>query len=245
MSPLRQWLAATFARTPDRVAGWTWLGVCVLVLVYLWLLLVVLAMPAQASTTAEPMPPPAAAARYRAELTRAAQVQWGLDAPVAALAAQVHQESGWRPDAVSRVGAEGMAQFMPATARWWCELHRMSPADCQPRNPTWALRALAGYDKWLWDRIRDTAAECDRLAMTLSAYNGGLGWVQRDRALASSEGLDSSRYWGAVETVNAGRAAWAITENRDYPRRILLQHALRYAAWGRTPCAPESTGATP
>lgn len=239
MSPLRRWLDATFTAAP-----WTWLGAFALVLAYLLLLWAVLSMPAHASTAAEPVPPPAAAARYRAELTRAAHVQWGLDAPIAALAAQVHQESGWRPDAVSRVGAEGMAQFMPATARWWCELHRMALMDCQPRNPTWALRALAGYDKWLWDRIRDTAGECDRMAMTLSAYNGGLGWVQRDRALASGEGLDSSRYWGAVETVNAGRAAWAIKENRDYPRRILLHLTPRYSAWGTTPCVARQ-GATP
>ena len=85
---------------------------------------------------------PAQAARYRAELVRAAHSQWGLDAPVAALAAQVHQESGWRPDAVSHVGARGMAQFMPATATWWCALNGLGAAACQPHNPTWALRAL-------------------------------------------------------------------------------------------------------
>ncbi|MBY0466660.1 MAG: transglycosylase SLT domain-containing protein, partial [Burkholderiales bacterium] len=55
-------------------------------------------------------PVPAAAHKYRAELTRAAHSQWGLDAPIAALAAQVHQESGWQPNAVSHVGAQGMAQ---------------------------------------------------------------------------------------------------------------------------------------
>lgn len=182
---------------------------------------------------------PAAAQPYRADLTRQARLVWGLDAPVSVFAAQIHQESSWRPDAVSRVGAEGMAQFMPATARWWCEISRMSPAECQPRNPVWAMRALVGYNRWLWDRVSNTAGECDRMAFTLSAYNGGLGWVQRDRRLATEHGLDASRYWGHVETVNAGRAQWAIRENRDYPRRILHQHAPRYAAagWGRSACA--------
>ena len=61
---------------------------------------------------------PAAAARYRLTLLREAHGQWGLDAPVAAFAAQVHQESGWNPQAVSRVGARGLAQFMPATTLW-------------------------------------------------------------------------------------------------------------------------------
>ena len=59
---------------------------------------------------------PSAANRWRADLTRAAHAQWGLDAPIAALAAQIHQESHWKSNAVSRVGAIGMAQFMPGTA---------------------------------------------------------------------------------------------------------------------------------
>lgn len=54
---------------------------------------------------AHAQPVPHLAARYKLTLLREAHSQWGLNAPVAALAAQVHQESGWRPDAVSRVGA--------------------------------------------------------------------------------------------------------------------------------------------
>ena len=86
---------------------------------------------------------PQAAQAHKRTLLRAAHAEWGLDAPVAVLAAQVHQESAWRPDAVSHVGARGLAQFMPATARWWCERVGLSAIDCQPHNPTWALRALA------------------------------------------------------------------------------------------------------
>lgn len=180
---------------------------------------------------------PAAAKPHRADLTRQARLVWGLDAPVATFAGQIHQESMWRAAALSRVGAQGMAQFMPATAKWWCEINRMSPASCQPTNPTWALRAMAGYNKWIWDRIK-AADECQRMAMTLAAYNGGLGWIHRDQQLASSKGLDRGQYFGAVNTVNAGRAAWAIRENRDYPQRILFDHAPRYVAagWGRSVC---------
>ncbi len=200
-------------------------------------LLVVVFLAAMFWPTAAAAQIPREALQYRADLTRQARLAWGLNAPVADFAAQIHQESHWRPDAVSRAGAVGMAQFMPATAAWWCSLHGLSREACTPHNPTWALRALVGYDRWLWDRVRDTAGDCDRMAMTLSAYNGGLGWVQRDRALASSKGLDAGRYWGTVETVNAGRAAWAIHENRDYPRRILRVLAPRYAAWGPSACS--------
>lgn len=180
---------------------------------------------------------PAAAGRYKAALTRAAHANWGLDAPVAALAAQVHQESGCNPAAVSKVGAQGLAQFMPATAAWWCQSTGTAAADCLPANATWALRALVGYDYWLLQRVQ-ARTDCDRHAMMLSAYNGGLGWVNRDKLLASGKGLDKLAWFGQVETVNAGRTAANWSENRSYPRRILLKIAPLYAAnnWGTTPC---------
>jgi soluble lytic murein transglycosylase-like protein len=64
-------------------------------------------------------------------------------------AAQLHQESGWRPDAVSPVGAQGLAQFMPATADW---ISQLMPGlnSREPFNPAWAIRALVSYDRWLW-----------------------------------------------------------------------------------------------
>ena len=51
---------------------------------------------------------PTQAERYRALLIREARVVWGMDAPVATFAAQIHQESMWRADAVSRAGAQGL-----------------------------------------------------------------------------------------------------------------------------------------
>lgn len=174
--------------------------------------------------------PPAAAARWRAELVRAAHTQWGLDAPVAALAAQVHQESGWNPQAVSAVGARGMAQFMPGTARWWCELNGLDAQQCQPHNPTWALRALIGYDKWLFDRtpLRYTAR--DRMWVALRAYNGGLGhWT----AEAAATGLARpTRAQADAACGRARRAALHCAENLGYPRRILEVLQPRYASWG-------------
>lgn len=178
---------------------------------------------------------PAGAHKYRAELTRNARLVWGLDAPIATFAAQVHQESGWQPLAVSRVGAKGLAQFMPATADW---IGGINPALAtrQPDNPVWALRALVTYDRWLWDRLQaDTS--CDRMAMVLSSYNGGLGWLLKDKALAATNASSRSRWWGHVERFNAGRSVAAFTENRDYPRRILKTLEPRYAAWGMGSCA--------
>ncbi len=178
--------------------------------------------------------PPQAALQYRDDVIRNARLEWGMSAPVADFAAQLHQESGWRPDAVSPVGAQGLAQFMPATADW---ISQLMPGlkSREPFNPAWAIRALVSYDRWLWERV-SAANNCERMAMALSGYNGGLGWVQRDKRLASQKGLDSARWFGHVATVNAGRSAASWRENRHYPQRILRELAPRYLRWGGSSC---------
>lgn len=180
------------------------------------------------------MKPPREAERYRRELVGAARAAWGMGAPVATFAAQVHQESAWRPDARSRY-ASGLAQFTPDTADWISDAYARELGANQPLNPAWALRALVRYDLHLWDRIR-AVSDCDRMAMTLSAYNGGLGWLQRDQRFAESAGYDPARWWRNVEWYTQ-RANWAREENRNYPQRILVQLQPRYTTWGSgTPC---------
>lgn len=180
---------------------------------------------------------PRAALRYRAQLIREAHAGWGLDAPSAALAAQVHQESGWRDDAVSPVGAKGMAQFMPATAKW-ANTALPGLKDLPTYSTAWSLRALVVYDKWLWDRVRGTDS-CNRMAKVDASYNMGLGWIYRAEHAATAKGVDAGRWWGAVELVNPGQSAAAFAESRGYPRRILITLAPRYVAagFGASPCA--------
>ncbi|ENO0459398.1 transglycosylase SLT domain-containing protein [Salmonella enterica] len=178
--------------------------------------------------------PPAAAKPYRAELVRNARAVWGMDAPVADFAGQFQQESGWNPAARSPVGAQGMAQFMPDTADWIGGLFPELRAR-EPFNPSWAIRALVQYDRWLWQRVV-AADSCQRMAFTLSAYNGGLGWVNRDKKLAAQRGLDEHVWFDQVATVNAGRSAASWRENRGYPQRILYQNAPRYLSWGGANC---------
>ncbi|MFZ5659175.1 MAG: transglycosylase SLT domain-containing protein [Pseudomonadota bacterium] len=176
---------------------------------------------------------PNEALRLRADLIRNARAVWGINAPVARFAAQIQQESAWRPAARSRY-AEGLAQFTPATAAWIAQAYPRLGAAA-PYSPQWAIRALVTYDRHLYLRIlprQGRVEACDRWAMTLSAYNGGLGWVGRDRALAARAGADPDRWWRHVERYSP-RADWARRENRDYPRRILLrwEPIYRQAGW--------------
>lgn len=180
---------------------------------------------------------PRAAEQYRRDLVRVARHGFGLDAPIATLAAQVHQESSWRADARSRAGAEGLAQFMPGTSEWMAQLYPRSLGPAQPYNPGWSLRAMVQYNLWHLDRIQ-ASTHCEQWAFALAAYNGGLGWINREKRLASDSGSDPLVWFGAVEHYNAGRSAANFRENRDYPRRILERWEPMYvrAGWGRGVC---------
>lgn len=193
----------------------------------LWALALLLVLPAWAQSAGQALP---LAGRFQRELLQQAHLQWGLDAPVAALAAQVHQESGWDAAAVSRAGARGLAQFMPATARWWCAREGVADSDCLPHNPAWALRAMVGYDKFLFDRTPGYMDRFDRLWLMLRGYNGGEGhW----RAEARATGLALPTR-GQIDAAcgRARRAALHCRENLAYARRILLVLQPRYASWG-------------
>lgn len=188
--------------------------------------------PRAAPSEARSEVPPRAAQMYRSELTRNARFVFGLDAPVALFGAQIEQESHWRPNAKSAY-ANGLAQFTPETAEWISGLYKLGAAE--PFNPSWALRALVRYDAHLLAQ-NEASTLCDRWGFTLSAYNGGQGWVNRDRRLAASRGADPARWFGHVER-HSPRGAAAFRENRDYPRRILLKRQPRYANWGGViPC---------
>jgi len=88
-------------------------------------------------------------------------VNWRL------LKAQVKQESNFNPNALSKVGAEGLAQFMPQTFREWAlKLKIQHPDPCDPEH---SIQCQAAYMKWLFDRLD---GNMDRV---LGAYNYGIG----------------------------------------------------------------------
>lgn len=172
---------------------------------------------------------PRAALKYKRDLIRHSRHVWGLEAPVAVLAAQIHQESRWNKDAKS-VFASGLTQFTPATAVWISGAYPKDLDANAPLNPQWALRAQSIYVKQLYD---DTAAAspCDQMWKALWKYNGGPGWVRRDERLAAKSGANVLLA-REVEPFNAGRAPAMFRENRDYPRAILLKHQPLYSSWG-------------
>lgn len=144
--------------------------------------------------------------------------------------AQVHQESRWKATAQSKY-ASGIAQFTPATAADYASLvpaevraRCPSKAGC-PTDPNWALNALSLYDYHLHRRHAWAETPEDRWRLALAAYNGGAGWIIKERARANN-----SARWADI--VNACmRKAEFCKENREYPVVILEKWRPLYQQW--------------
>lgn len=177
---------------------------------------------------------PEASALYRHRVEQAAADVWGVDASPARLAAQLHQESTWRANARSPVGAQGLAQFMPATAKWIAQAFPKQLGNFDPWDPHQAALAAAIYDKWLLDRVQAIGytplSECTRWNFALRGYNGGETWLLRERGLTIAGRADAND-WKQVERFRA-RGAAPHRENIAYPRRILLNLEPAYVAAG-------------
>jgi soluble lytic murein transglycosylase-like protein len=99
--------------------------------------------------------------RYAAKI---AELSARFDLSPALMEALVWQESRWNEHAVSPVGAQGLAQLMPGTARY---------LGVDPRDPYANLEGGARYLREQLDRFDGD------LEKALAAYNAGPGRVER------------------------------------------------------------------
>lgn len=197
--------------------------------------------PAPIKKAAAPAPPaafrpPEGATKWKRVIMTEWRYAFGLNAEASVAFAQIHQESRFREDARSQAGALGMAQFMPTTAAGYQQnLSRLqevcaSKGGC-PLEPRWAIRALTAYDHDEWTWASFAPSERERWAHALASYNGGRGWLMKERhACADKPGCEPPRWFGHVERVCV-RADWACRESREYPRVILEVHQPKYRAW--------------
>jgi soluble lytic murein transglycosylase-like protein len=214
------------------VHGVVWM-VCLFAAAVFVLILMALCMarPAHAESV------PHQALAYRLTFIRNAHFVWGMDAPVATFASQIGQESGWNPEARSGVGAQGLAQFMPGTARDMGSRYA-DLSDVNAYNPAWAMRALLRYDQSLW-RIFTARNDCQHMGKTLASYNSGPGWIIKMEKAARLKGLDAGVYFDVVEAMNVGRSAASDVQNRAYPRRIMFLYEPLYVRAGFGPGVAE------
>jgi soluble lytic murein transglycosylase-like protein len=129
---------------------------------------------------------------YSAEISNAAR-QYGVEEAV--VRAIIHAESAFNPNALSRVGAQGLMQLMPATAR------RFGVG-----NPFDAGQNIAGgvqYLAWLLKRFNGN------VTLAAAGYNAGEGAVDKYKGVPPySEtqryvvrvGVLADRYRGSLAT---------------------------------------------
>jgi len=170
---------------------------------------------------------PREALQYRAQLTREARYAFGMDAPLALLPAQIHQESRFNPNAKSPF-ASGLAQFTPGTASWISGLYK-SLGPAAPLDPTWAIRAMVTYDLHLHDGVRIADTECDTWLFALSDYNGGSGWRISRQAHSPKPGN-----WDVTGHLNPGISKANQRQNETYGPRIIFTLQPLYKEWTTT-----------
>ncbi len=144
---------------------------------------------------------------YREEIAARAK-DLGLDAPY--VMGLIRQETRFMASLRSYVGASGLMQLMPATARWTAKKYGMDYRPELITDPSTNLRLGTGYLRHVLDAFEGSQP------LAAAAYNAGPG---RPRRWREGPFLDT--------------AAWAenipFPETRDYVKKV-MSNATIYAA---------------
>jgi membrane-bound lytic murein transglycosylase F len=103
----------------------------------------------------------------------------------------MYQESRFNPKARSEVGARGLMQLMPRTAK------AMGVKNAS--DPALNIKGGIKYLDWLRDRFDSDLPISERLWFTLASYNAGAGHVHDARRLARQMGYDPNRWFDHTE----------------------------------------------
>jgi cell wall-associated NlpC family hydrolase len=156
------------------------------------------------------------------------------------LAAQLYQESGFNPEAVSPTGAEGIAQFEPGTWPNWS-----SPQDGDgkqnPFDAADAIPAAARYDCALAQQVKQLPG--NQTSYMLAAYNAGLGAV-----LAAGGVPDITQTQNYVKNIEILEQAFAAPTTTTLAASSVAVRAIAFAydrlgtpyLWGGTGTAAEN-----
>jgi len=137
--------------------------------------------------------------RSMVELFRKYSAKYDFD--VLLMAAQGYQESQLDQSKRSHVGAIGVMQVMPTTARD----KAVNIPDIE--NLESNIHAGIKYNRWVADNFFDDPAitPFNRAAFAFASYNAGPGRVSGLRKQAAAEGLDPNVWFNNVELVAAKR----------------------------------------
>lgn len=104
----------------------------------------------------------------------------------------IYQESGFDPNAESWVGAQGLMQMMPRTAK---ELGYSSVSNPETSIEA-GLKYLDKLENNYWQKIPDKR---ERQKFVMASYNVGAGHVADARRLTQKYGGDPNKWHGEVD----------------------------------------------
>jgi membrane-bound lytic murein transglycosylase F len=117
----------------------------------------------------------------------------------------MYQESKFNPKAKSHVGARGLMQLMPRTAK--------AMGVKNTSDPALNIKGGIKYMNWLRDRFDSNLPISERLWFTLASYNAGAGHVHDARRLARLKGYDPNRWFDHTEK------AMLLLSKKEYARK--------------------------
>ncbi len=160
---------------------------------------------------------PAEGLRYPVAFSGAIAAAGTAGIPPELVLAVMREESAFDPGAVSRVGAIGLMQLMPSTARWMARRQGWQGKHCNDlRDPTCNVAVGAWYLAYLLGRFDGS------LVGALAAYNGGEGRMSRWRKQFDPSGDPM-----------VAMALIGPRETRSYVGKV-LESMCRYRAIGAT-----------
>lgn len=165
--------------------------------------------------------------RYDRQIRDAVALYWPGGADWVWWKAQLWQESRLRPEALSPVGAAGLAQFMPGT---WRDVQRQLrlPPGASPHQDI-AIAAGAYYMARLMREWRTERPQLERLRLAQASYNAGMGNILRAQARCGG-----ARDWADISPCLQSVTGHHHRETIGYIR-LIEQHRRRMIAAGAAP----------
>lgn len=124
------------------------------------------------------------------------------------LSSLIYQESEFNPNVKSWVGALGLMQLMPATAK---ELGVENPLDVNDN-----IKGGSKYLKQLFDNFETIKDSVQRIKFVMASYNCGYYHVRDAQKLASLNGLDKN-----IWDENVDKMIIALTYPQNYNNKVV------------------------
>lgn len=133
--------------------------------------------------------------------------------------AQSMQESRLNPTAKSPVGAYGLMQFMPLTAKQVKKELNIT-IDKPEAIPELAIKMGVYYDRKLLNGWKSERTEESRYKLMFASYNAGIGHLINAQKLCINKKLEKCNEYGPIESQLEFITGRHATETKTYNKRI-------------------------